>query len=64
MQERLTVSPTEAARLLGISRPLLYTLMRRTDFPAFHCGSRVLISTAGLEEWIAKQTKGGDAIDG
>lgn len=53
----LAVSTTEAARLLGVSRPTLYTLLNREDFPSFHVGNRVLVSVAGLQEWIERQTK-------
>lgn len=55
--EPLAVGATEAARLLGVSRPTLYQLLNRQDFPSFRVGSRVLISVAGLQEWIDRQTK-------
>lgn len=55
--EPLAVSTAEAARLLGVSRPTLYTLLNREDFPCFHVGNRVLVSVAGLQEWIDRQTK-------
>lgn len=50
---------TEAARLLGVSRPTLYQLLNRADFPSFRVGARVLISVAGLQEWIDRRTKEG-----
>ena len=55
--EPLAVGTTEAARLLGISRPTLYQLLNRADFPAFRVGSRILISVGGLKEWIDRQTR-------
>ena len=57
--EPRAVGTTDAARLLGISRPTLYQLLNRADFPSFRVGSRVLISVAGLQEWIDRQTKEG-----
>lgn len=57
--DKLAVGTTEAARLLGISRPTLYQLIGRTDFPSFRVGGRVLISVAGLQDWIDRQTKEG-----
>ncbi len=54
---KLALSVTEAAALLGVSRPTVYTLIHRDDFPAFKVGSRTLISRAGLNEWIGKQTE-------
>lgn len=57
--DKLAVGTTEAARLLGISRPTLYQLIGRTDFPSFRVGGRVLISVTGLQDWIDRQTKEG-----
>lgn len=57
--ETLAVGTTEAARLLGVSRPTLYQLLNRADFPSFRVGSRVLISVAGLQAWVDRQTKEG-----
>lgn len=55
--EPLAVGTTEAARLLGVSRPTLYQLLNRADFPSFRVGNRVLISVVGLQAWIDRQTK-------
>ena len=53
--EPLAVSAPEAARLLGVSKPTVYQMMNREDFPAFKVGTRTLISVEGLREWIRKQ---------
>lgn len=53
--ERLTLTVTETAQTLNVSRPTVYRLIERTDFPALRIGKRVLISRAGLREWIAQQ---------
>lgn len=53
--EPLAVGTTEAARLLGVSRPTLYQLLNRADFPSFRVGGRVLISVSGLQAWIDRQ---------
>lgn len=60
--EPLAVSTAEAARLLGVSRPTIYQLINRADFPAFKVGARTLISVAGLERWVEAQA--GGASDG
>lgn len=60
--ERLTLSVTEAASLLGVSRPTVYQLIRRADFPSFKVGARTLISRAGLEAWVERQALRGEAI--
>lgn len=56
--EPLSVSTVDAARLLGVSRPTLYTLLNRSDFPSFRVGGRILISVDGLRDWIRQQIKG------
>lgn len=55
MVDKLAVGTVEAAKLLSISRPTLYQLMVREDFPSFRIGGRVLISVAGLQAWIDQQ---------
>ena len=55
--EPIAVSASEAARLLGISRPTLYNLLNQSDFPSFRVGGRVLVSVAGLQDWVARQVK-------
>lgn len=54
--EKLALSVTETAEALGISRPTVYRLLRREDFPGFKIGGRQLVSRKGLTEWIDKQT--------
>lgn len=56
----MAVSAAQAANLLGISKPKVYELMGKSDFPSFKLGGRTLISVDGLREWIAKQTERGD----
>ena len=54
--EKLALSVAEAAELLGVSRPLMYEIVRREDFTAaFKVGTRTLISRSGLEAWIEAQ---------
>lgn len=54
--EKIALSVSEAADLLGVSRPTVYTLIHRADFPAFKIGRRTVISRIGLEEWVQSQT--------
>ena len=55
--EPIFISVTEAARLLGLSKPTLYKYVNREDFPSFKLGGRMLVSTEGLKKWIRKQTE-------
>lgn len=55
--DRLAVSPDECATLLGVSKPTVYTLVHRADFPSFKLGARTLIPMDGLRSWISRQTE-------
>ncbi len=58
--ERLAVSVTEAAALLGVSRPTVYTLLERGGgLPSFRCGRRRLIPVAALRAWIEAEAQAG-----
>lgn len=61
--DEVTLSVTETAAALGVSRPTVYTLLHRQDFPAFRVGGRTLVSAEGLREWVAAQA-GGEKCDG
>ena len=55
--EPIAVRASEAARLLGISKPKLYELTHRADFTAaFKCGGCMMFSVEGLRAWVAEQT--------
>lgn len=53
--DKLAYSPAETAAVLGVSRPTVYTLLKRADFPAFKVGARTLISAEGLRAWVQAQ---------
>lgn len=58
MTEKLTLSVTEAAEALGISRRSMYELLNCDDFPAaLKIGRRRLISTELLAEWVRTQAQ-------
>ena len=54
MNEKITLSVTEAAAVLGVSRPTVYQLIHRQDFPAFKVGARTMIPRSSLEEWAER----------
>ncbi len=55
--DKLAYSTAEAAEVLGVSRPVIYTLIKRADFPAFKLGARTLVSVEGLREWVKSQAQ-------
>ena len=58
----LAVSVSEAAQLVGLSRPKVYQLMQAGDFPSFKVGTRTLIPMDGLRAWVAAQAEKGEEI--
>ena len=53
--EKLALSVTETAAILGVSKPTVYDLIHRDDFPSFKIGNRVLVSRTRLAEWVEAQ---------
>ena len=52
MDERLTISIPEAARLLGIGRSLAYEAANRGEIPTIRIGDRVLVPMAALKRML------------
>ncbi|KAF5071993.1 Helix-turn-helix domain protein [anaerobic digester metagenome] len=57
--EKLAISVSELAKLLGIGVPHAYDLVHRADFPAIKVGRRTIIPIAKLEEWLAEEAEKG-----
>lgn len=58
--EPIAVRSTEAAQLLGVSRPKIYELAARDDFRgAFKFGGCTLFSVEALREWVRAQCGAG-----
>lgn len=57
LSEKITLSVAETAEVLGVSRPTVYQLIHRGDFPAFKVGGRTLIPRLALEEWANREWK-------
>lgn len=57
--EKIALDVTEAAALLGVSRPTMYEIMHREDFDAgFKVGRRTKICRSKLEKWVEAQADG------
>lgn len=50
--EKLTVTVEEAADMLNLSKPVVYDLCKRPDFPALRVGRKILIPADRLREWV------------
>ena len=52
----LVLSPTYAAKQLGVSKTVMYNdLLKREDFPSYRLNSKWYVSKKGLQEWIDNQ---------
>ena len=50
--EKLTLTVTEASRVLGISRGLVYSMVKTGELPSIRFGKRVLIPRRALEKLL------------
>lgn len=53
---RLAVSPTEAARMLGLGRTKLYELIAANQLISIKIGARRLIRVSAIEEFLDRLT--------
>jgi len=53
---KMALSVQEAAELLGISKGMLYKMIREKQIPAVHAGRRVILSKQALLEWLKKSS--------
>jgi excisionase family DNA binding protein len=49
VQDRLTLTVTEAARVLGISRALAYELVARGELPSLRLGRRLVVPRKAVD---------------
>lgn len=52
---KVTLTMAELADELHISLPTARKLVRKSGFPAFSIGSRILINREGLQRWLDGQ---------
>jgi excisionase family DNA binding protein len=53
MEDKLTLSVGEAAKLLGIGRNLCYERVKIGEIPAIKIGRRILVPRLALEKLLA-----------
>ena len=60
---KLAISVAEFAKMMGVSRPFAYEIIRRDDFNgAFKLGKRTLISAEKAREWVESQAETGERV--
>jgi excisionase family DNA binding protein len=60
-EARLLLRMPEAAALLGVSRSKAYELAGSGDLPIVRLGRSLRVPAEGLDEWIRRNTTGGDS---
>lgn len=55
--DKIALNVTDVAQMLGLSRPTVYKLCNREDFPVARIGGRVLIPREKLKAWIEAQAE-------
>ena len=59
MENKITLNMNEAAKVVGVSVPVMRELAQRPGFPAIRAGSRWVIPRNMLVEWLeAEAAKG------
>ena len=51
--EKLTMTVSELAQQLGVSKPTAYTLTKREDFPSISIGKRIIVPISDFHKWLA-----------
>ena len=54
--ERLAVSVSDAAKMLGLGRDVTYRLILAGEVPSFKVGARRIVPVAGLREYVERRT--------
>ena len=62
-QNRITLTVTEAANLLGISRNLCYEAVSKGEIPAIRLGNRLLVPRVALEQLMTAAIRRGGKND-
>ena len=51
---KLAISVKELQQMLGLSKGLCYSLIKRVDFPTIRIQGRIIIPIAELKIWLGK----------
>ena len=52
---KLSYTLTQAAEAINVSRPTMYQIAKRADFPAFQTANRWFIPIEPFKEWLKNQ---------
>ncbi|MBE5814290.1 MAG: helix-turn-helix domain-containing protein [Clostridiales bacterium] len=55
-ENRITITPKEAAGMLGLSMTTMYELVHSEGFPSIRVGKKILINVEGLKHWVNERS--------
>jgi len=61
IMDAILIRAEEAAKLLGVGRSKIYSMMASGGLPVVRLGRSVRVPIEGLREWIAQQTRSSQA---
>jgi excisionase family DNA binding protein len=51
-EEKEYICVMDAAKILGLSKNVMYTLAKQPGFPAVRIGKKIVIRRSGLDDWM------------
>ncbi len=57
---KMTLSVSEAARMIGISKPKVYDLIREGDLLSIHVGKKIVIPRQAVIDWLSGGVNNGE----
>ena len=58
-ENKVTLTVSEAAELIGISKPKMYELIHSNVIPSIHVGKKIVIARQALLDWLSKGENNG-----
>lgn len=58
MQENNVLTVPEAAAYLRVSKPTMYNLINRADFPKIKIGRKIIIPRVEFMNWLSREAGG------
>ncbi len=57
---KMTLSVSEAAEMIGISKPKVYDLIRDGELPSIHVGKKIVIPKQAVIDWLSGGVNNGE----
>ena len=57
---KMTLSVSEAAKMIGISKPKVYDLVREEQLPGIHVGKKIVIPKQAVIDWLSRGVNNGE----